>query len=124
MTVHTEPVADWIAGVPAICYQRCSNCGRNWYFRRAFCPHCASADPVTLRASGRGLIEAVTMVVRAPTPELQEQAPYWIVLVEAEEGFRMMGQAEADVRIGDQVVAEFKLFRNRLVPFFKQRVRP
>ncbi|MBV8093770.1 MAG: hypothetical protein JOY71_26425 [Acetobacteraceae bacterium] len=45
---------------------------------------------------------------RAPSPEWRALAPYVIVLAEAEEGFRMMAHAGAEVALGDHVTASFR----------------
>jgi uncharacterized protein len=50
--------------------------------------------------------------------ELRAHAPYLVVLVDAEEGFRLMGHGEPDLRIGDAVEATFVRFAERMVPRF------
>jgi hypothetical protein len=51
---------------------------------------------------------------------LRRLAPYRIVLVDAEEGFRMMAHGAHDLAIGDAVIARFQLFGSVLVPFFER----
>lgn len=97
-------------GDAAIAFQHCGACGQVWYFARAFCPHCGTANPQTRRAGDAGRVYAITTVTRAPSPELRALAPYRIALVDMAEGFRVMTHAEADVAIGDAV-------RLRFVPF-------
>ena len=117
---ESEAIRDWLQGEPAISYQRCPTCDNLWYFRRDFCPRCGHKKPAIYQASGRGTVEAVTVVVRAPSAELQRFAPYGLVLVKAEEGFRMMGRGEPSLAIGDPVVAQFVLFNRQLTPYFER----
>jgi uncharacterized OB-fold protein len=112
---------DWTEGEAAILYQRCGRCRHVWYFHREFCPRCGDKGPERLRASGRGTVAAVSLVARAPSAELRQYAPYCIVLVDAEEGFRMMAQGDKSLALGDRVVASFVPFAGRTVPYFQGR---
>ena len=111
-------IADWTTGVEAIVYQCCAFCGGRQYFRRRFCVACGAPDPVDKAASGRGTVYAASLVVRAATPEARAHVPYNIVLVDAAEGFRMMGHGDNDLKIGERVTARWSRFTNRLVPYF------
>ena len=113
--------ADWTAGRPAIVYQQCETCSRLWYFRRGFCPHCGSERIAAREASGRGTVYAATLVSRAPTEALRAFAPYNIVLVDTEEGFRMMAHGARDLAVGDPVEVRFDTFGLLLIPFFQKR---
>lgn len=110
---------DWTRGTDGIAYQTCPACRAVWYFHRGFCPACGGADPETRQASGRGEVHALTSVARAPTEELRAHAPYTIVLVDAEEGFRMMAHGEPGLRIGDRVNVRFVDLAGRKIPFFE-----
>ncbi|HZP93747.1 MAG TPA: OB-fold domain-containing protein [Burkholderiales bacterium] len=112
-------LADWTRGEAGIVYQRCG-CGAAWYFRRAFCPRCGRLDPQTVQASGRGTVYASSLNHRAPTETLRPYAPYLIVLVDAEEGFRMMAHGDRTLRIGERVQARFVDFGGTLVPYFEK----
>jgi uncharacterized protein len=112
--------ADWTTGVEAILYQSCSSCGKPQYFRRGFCASCGATELVEKRASGKGTVYATSIVMRAATPETRAHVPYNIVLVDAEEGFRMMAHGANDLSIGDRVSARFAVFAGRLVPYFEK----
>jgi uncharacterized OB-fold protein len=99
-------------------YQRCSGCGAVWYFRRVFCPECGRPGPADVASSGSGSVAARTLVHRAPTPELREFAPYLIVLVDVDEGFRMMAHGEPELEIGDRVTASTTELAGTEIPFF------
>lgn len=116
--------ADWTNGHPAIVYQRCADCGRLWYLRRPFCPQCGGARVEAKQASGRGTVYAATLVSRAPSEALRALAPYRILLVDAEEGFRMMAHGAVDLAIGDAAAARFQPFGPLLIPFFERRSAP
>ena len=111
-------VLDWTRNGDAIAYQACGDCKAVWYFQRTFCPECGASSPATLQASGLGTVHARTLVVRAPTEELRAHAPYLIVLVDAEEGFRLMAHGDADLQIGDRVRARFAQLASRKIPYF------
>jgi uncharacterized OB-fold protein len=110
--------ADWTAGEEAIAYQCCAACGVSQYFRRSFCCVCGAPDLIEKRASGKGKIYATSLVCRAATPETRAHIPYNIVLVDAEEGFRMMAHGDNDLTIGDKVRVTFSQFAGRLIPYF------
>jgi uncharacterized OB-fold protein len=105
----------------AIAYQRCGKCANVWYFRRDFCPRCGNDAPQTANAAGQGTVEAVTVVTRAPSAELRAYAPYTMVLVAMDEGFRVMAHAEPGVAIGDTVEATQVAFGERSIPKFKRK---
>jgi uncharacterized OB-fold protein len=112
--------ADWTTGFEAILYQVCAACERPQYFRRGFCAACGSTGLAEQRASGKGTVYATSIVARAATPETRAHVPYNIVLVDTEEGFRMMAHGANDLAIGDRVSARFAQFAGRLVPYFER----
>jgi uncharacterized OB-fold protein len=114
-------VADWTQGSAALAYQHCPDCARTWYFRRGFCPYCGSERAETREASGRGTVYAATLVTRAPSEALRALAPYRILLVDADEGFRLMAHGAPDLAIGDAVKARFRDFGPLLIPYFEAR---
>ncbi len=112
--------ADWTGGEPAIVYQHCEACGHVQYFRKAFCESCGAPEPAVKQASGKGVVYATSLVMRAATPETRAHVPYNIVLVDAAEGFRMMAHGDRDLAIGDAVTVRFERFTDRLIPFFQK----
>lgn len=109
---------DWTEGEEALVYQRCESCGHLWYFRRGFCPHCGATAPAVLLSSGAGVVYAVTEVLRAPSEQLRPYAPYWIALINVDEGFRMMAHVEPGTAIGDKVHVRFLAFGETHIPVF------
>jgi uncharacterized OB-fold protein len=116
----TSQILDWTAGAQGIAYQCCSACKAVWYFRRNFCPHCGSAPPEEKQASGLGIVHAATQVARAPSEELRPYAPYVILLVDADEGFRLMAHGDSALKIGDRVRARFITLAGKLIPHFEK----
>lgn len=84
--------------------QRCDDCGHYRYIPKDICQHCYSEQTTWSPISGRGEVYTYTIVRRAPTPAYQEEAPYALVHVTMEEGFRMIAKLRTDdpeaVRIG------------------------
>jgi uncharacterized OB-fold protein len=111
-------VSDWTKGGDGIAYQVCGRCEAVWYFERSFCPACGTSAPINMQASGRGSVHARTLVARAPTEELRAHAPYLIVLVDAEEGFRLMAHGDPALQIGDRVLARFNHLAGHKIPYF------
>jgi hypothetical protein len=94
-------------------FQACLDCGAAQTLARSHLEWRA--------ASGRGKVHAITVVSRAPSQELRALAPYTIVLVDLEEGARLMGHGEADMAIGDHVEAGFFEFGGRKLIRFRRR---
>jgi uncharacterized OB-fold protein len=116
----SDKLADWTRGAEAIVYQHCAACGARQYFRRAFCAACGAAEPEAKHASGEGTVYATSLVCRAATPETKAHVPYNILLVDAAEGFRMMAHGDNDLVIGDKVIASYRQFAGRVVPYFEK----
>ena len=104
----------------AISYQHCTPCGHVWYFVRSFCPQCGASAPVSSRASGTGIVHAVTVVERAPTPDMKALAPYTLIMVDADEGFRLMAHGSPSLAIGDRVSGSLVELAGRSIPLFKR----
>ncbi|MFW5678983.1 MAG: Zn-ribbon domain-containing OB-fold protein [Pseudomonadota bacterium] len=91
----------------------CRGCGDRQAFARPFCPACGSDEVEWLTSSGRGRVAAVTVIHRAPTPDYRERVPYAIVLVDLDEGPRVMGHGSLDLAIGQPVRAGFEAHGER-----------
>mgnify|MGYP001355732367 CR=1 FL=1 len=115
-------VADWTSGGQGIAYQGCRACRSIWYFRRDFCPRCGAGEPEQRQAGGKGTVHARTLVARAPSEEMRAHVPYLIVLVDADEGFRLMAHGDKALQIGDRVRARFVELAGRAIPYFERAV--
>lgn len=86
-------------------YQRCAGCGQAQTLTRFACPHCGSDRLEWHDAVGGGTVVAASVVSRAPTDAFRALVPYTLVLVELDEGPRVMGHATPGIAIGDRVTA-------------------
>ena len=111
-------VADWTRDGSGIAFQACRICPQIWYFHREFCPGCGAGELDVRQASGSGTVHARSLVTRAPSEELRAYAPYLILLVDADEGFRLMAHGDPALRIGDRVRARFIDFGGKKIPYF------
>jgi uncharacterized OB-fold protein len=112
----------WVDGESAITYQRCSACDHVWYFRRSFCPGCGAPDEPMLHAAGIGQVYALSLVHRAPSEALRTFAPYLVVLVDMEEGFRLMAHGDPSLAIGERVRARYAEFGGKVIPYFEKDI--
>ena len=98
--------------------QQCRNCSGFIYFPRALCTHCGSPDLEMKEASGRGTVYSTTVVRRKP----ERGGDYNVVLIDLEEGPRMMSRVEGiapdDVRIGMEVTARIVAQDDRNIVVF------
>ena len=101
-------------------YQRCSVCSALQSYPRAYCQHCGAADLEWQLAQGRGTVYACTRVERAPSDEFRALAPYLIVLVDLDEGYRMMAHGAPGLAIGERVGVRFFEHGGRHLPRFER----
>ncbi len=73
-----------------LCFQRCDDCG-NWrHLPRYLCASCGSAAFRWTESSGRGRIFSWTVTHQAAHPAFSADTPFAIVVVEMEEGVRLV----------------------------------
>ena len=118
--INLPEASDWTQGGKQVVFQQCGVCRKTWYFHRSFCPACGDAAPVTMTSTGLGMVHASTLVYRAPSDEFRAAAPYRIVLVDAVEGFRMMGHGDLSLVIGDRVRCCIRNIAGRWLPYFEK----
>lgn len=70
--------------------QRCGACDRFVFFPRVMCPHCGNLQLHWAEASGNATVYSVTIVRR----KAQYGGDYNVVLVDLDEGPRMMSRIE------------------------------
>jgi uncharacterized OB-fold protein len=102
----TAPFVDGLA-LGVLRYQTCCECAGVQRHPRMACEHCGSPRLAWQNAGGQGSVFALTVVARAPSEAFRELVPYTLVLVDLDEGARLMAHAEPGVRIGDRVTATF-----------------
>jgi len=70
--------------------QRCQDCGKFRFYPRSICPYCFSYNTEWTKVSGRAKLYSFTVSHRPASPAFQQDVPYNVVIVELEEGVRMM----------------------------------
>ena len=70
--------------------QYCEQCQHYQFYPRMYCMHCNMAIPVWREVSGRGVIYSYTIIHQNKAPEFVQDTPYNVVIVQLEEGPRMM----------------------------------
>jgi len=97
-------------------FQRCDGCGVAVFYPRVLCPVCGSGALRWRTSSGRGVVYATTVVYR------RDAEPYNVVLVDLEEGFRMMSRVEGvpaeGVGIGQRVLFAARVEKDGPVAVF------
>ena len=114
------PGSDWTNGGDALHFQHCKACANIWYFFRPFCPSCGNQNPPVKSSLGRGVVFTQTLVHRAPDAKFRELAPYKIILVNLDEGFRIMAHGDKELVIGDSVMLSFITLLDQKIPYFKK----
>ena len=87
-------------------YQRCADCSAAIFYPRVLCPVCGSGALEWHESAGRGTVYATTAV------HSRNHDPRNVVLVDLDEGFRMMSQVEGvpakEVEVGTRVCFEVR----------------
>jgi len=71
-------------------FQRCSDCGTWRHMPREGCRECGSFDWTWEASSGKGEVFSWTVIHRALHPGFNEELPYAAVIIELDEGVRMV----------------------------------
>jgi uncharacterized OB-fold protein len=93
--------------------QRCARCGRWNHPPTETCPACWGRDLAWVRCAGTGTVWSWTRTHHAFVPELAGSLPYLCVVVELDEGPRMLSALRLDdpdgpVEAGQRVTARFE----------------
>ena len=87
--------------------QHCADCGHVQFYQQAICRRCGGEHITHRPASGRGTVHSFSVVHRAPGPAFRQATPYAVLLVELEEGPRMISSlSDGDP---EQVVFDMKV---------------
>ena len=70
--------------------QHCLDCSAVHYYQQGICRLCGSERLEHRAASGRGRVHSYSVVYRAPGPAFKDDTPYAVLLVDLEEGPRMV----------------------------------
>jgi hypothetical protein len=104
--------AEWYAHLAGgeLRFQRCRGCGRWRHPPRHLCPECGSDTWEWAEASGHGTLFSWTVTHQALHPAFADALPYAIVVVELDEGVRVVsgvrGIDPAELRLDLSLRAE------------------
>ena len=106
--------------------QRCRGCGERRLPPREICHRCLGRDSEWAEASGRGTVYSFNVMHQVYHPGFAAEVPYAVVLVELEEGGRVLSNLvdcpPGDVRIGLPVEVTFERLTDEVtLPKFRPR---
>jgi uncharacterized OB-fold protein len=109
--LETEPY--WAAAKDGrLLIQRCSACGRAFFYPRPFCPTCWSDDVSWEEASGRATLYTWSVVRQNDLPPWPDRVPYVAAVVDLDEGPRMLTNIEGcdaeDLQVGMALQVAFR----------------
>jgi len=108
-------------------FQKCASCGTLRHIPREICAECNSFEWQWVRSSGRGTVYTWVVVNRALHPAFVHDAPYADVVVEMEEGVRLLSTVldcpPEELEIGMPVEVSYDAVTEDItLPRFKRRV--
>ena len=107
-------------------FQRCEACGTLRHPPRILCARCGSERVSWVSSEGRGTVFSWTVTHQAPHPAFASLVPYAVVVVELEEGVRIVaslrGLDPAELELGLAVeVALEEVSEGVLLPYVRPR---
>jgi len=84
------PLAAYVRRLEAgrLAYQACGDCGHRFHYPRIACPSCGSRAVAFRDSAGLGTVYARTVI------HGRNEAPYNVVLIDLDEGFRVMSRVD------------------------------
>ena len=106
--------------------QRCKGCGQLRFPPRPLCSHCLGREAEWIPVSGRGVLYSFNVMHQVYHPGFAPEVPYPVVLVELEEGCRMLSNLvdcpRDQLRIGLPVEVVFEKINDEIaLPKFRPR---
>lgn len=102
----------------------CKACGNLFYYPRIACPRCGSSDLGWQCCAGDGAIFSFSHVrMSFFGPAWNNEIPYTVVLIDLDEGVRILSRLVGDDRdraaIGVRVRLDFQTVNGQRLPFFQ-----
>jgi len=91
----TQPFWDAV-GERRLVVPKCTSCGTWIWQPRPMCPDCHTPDPAWTEVTGDGGVVSWTVLHPPVLPVWSEPLPFVVLLVELDEGVRMIGQLVDD----------------------------
>jgi uncharacterized OB-fold protein len=102
---------------------RCEPCRHAFYYPRMACPRCGARELSWIEACGRGVVYSHTTVHTSfHGPDWEPDLPYTVLLIDLEEGPRMLSRLVGEdqgLRTGAAVHVEFVAIDGRRYPYFR-----
>lgn len=104
--------------------KHCPACDRNSFYPRELCPYCHSDGLGWVESRGTGSIYSFTVARRPAGPAFADKVPYVLVLVDLDEGPRMLSNLLVDdvsaVRVGQRVRVAYEEVSDEIsLPMFE-----
>lgn len=103
---------------------RCTACGHVFYYPRQMCPRCGGRELGEVDSAGRGTVFSFTHVaVSFYGASWDDQLPYTVILVDLDEGPRMLSRLIGDsagLRVGDRVRLNLVTVEGHKLPYFER----
>jgi uncharacterized OB-fold protein len=122
-TAESLPFWD-AAKAERLIFQHCTDCCQAQYYPRILCSHCGSRSLEWRESERNGTIHALTEV-HIPAAAFKDDAPYYVALVDMDEGFRMLLNivgSPGEVAIGDRGEVVFEQRGEAALPHFRKIV--
>ena len=127
MAMGPEPVADadtrsfWDAAAEQrLVVQRCASCSTWVWQPRPLCPACNTSDPVWTDVGGAGTVASWTVIHPPVLRAWVRDTPFAVLLVELDEGVRMVGRLvdadPEDLAMGARVTLQWRREGPTLLP--------
>ncbi|MBI94598.1 MAG: hypothetical protein CME05_15525 [Gemmatimonadaceae bacterium] len=100
-----------------VLYQQCGTCGHVQSYPRPFCTNCGEHEPAWKESLLSGVVGGATTVHRPPSQAFANLVPYRLLLVEMDEGFRIMAYGDMAIQIGAKISVGFKERDGRSFPY-------
>jgi uncharacterized OB-fold protein len=125
--IDSESEPFWAAALEGrFLIMQCRACNRPYWYPRRCCPRCWSDETEWREASGRGTVHTYSVIHQNPAPPFSDWCPYAVVLIDLEEGVRIMANWDRTVpldrlEVGSLVKVTFEQVTGEIA---LPRVRP
>ena len=104
--------------------QYCSGCDKYQFYPRPICTNCMNEEIEWKKSTGRGKVLSYTSVHRAISKAYAKEAPYFVALIELDEGVTMMSNIISckfeEIKIGMRVEVIFEDWSEEIaIPKFR-----
>lgn len=100
-----------------VLYHQCTACGRVQTYPRPHCHDCGAKANEWKESAKRGVVVGYSTVHRAPTPDFANLVPYRLLLVDIDEGTRIIAHGDNALKVNDRVTIAFREVAGRHLPY-------